>query len=54
VGELKDFKVSEEYSDRLMVEYADGFELLQKYLIKHHPDLNFSLLEIWRRLKRRC
>lgn len=29
-----------------MVEYADGFQLLRKYVIKHHPDLNFSSLDI--------
>lgn len=29
-----------------MVEYADSFELLQKYLVKHHPNLNFSSLDI--------
>jgi len=27
------------------MEYADGFKLLQKYLIKHHPNLNFSSLD---------
>lgn len=43
---VKNFKVSKEYSDRLMVEYADGFKLLRKYVIKHHPDLNFSSLYI--------
>lgn len=43
---VKNFKVSKEYSDRLMVEYADGFKLLRKYVIKHHPDLNFSSLDI--------
>ena len=43
---IKNFKAFGEYSDRMMVEYADGFELLQKYLVKHHPDLNFALLDI--------
>lgn len=43
---VKNFKAFEEYSDRLMIEYADGFELLQNYVIKHHPDLNFSSLDI--------
>ena len=43
---VKNFKASGEYLDRMMVEYADGFELLQKYLVKHHPDLNFALLDI--------
>lgn len=43
---VKNFKVSDEYSDKLMMEYVDGFELLQKYLVKHHPDLNFSSLDI--------
>lgn len=39
---ITNFKASKEYSDRLMVEYADGFELPQKYFVKHHPNLNFS------------
>lgn len=43
---IKNFKASDKYSDRLMVEYVDGFELLQKYLFKYHLDLNFSLLDI--------
>lgn len=43
---IKNFKASNKYSDRLMVEYVDGFELLQKYLFKYHLDLNFSLLDI--------
>lgn len=43
---VKNFKASEEYLDRLMIEYADGFKLLQNYIIKHHPDLNFSSLDI--------
>ena len=43
---LKNFKVFDKYSDRMMVEYVDGFEILQKYLIKHHPDLNFASLDI--------
>ena len=29
-----------------MVEYANGFELLQKYLVKHYPNLYFSLLDM--------
>ena len=29
-----------------MVEYADVFELLQKYLVKHHPNLNFCSFDI--------
>lgn len=40
---VKNFKAFAEYSDRMMVEYADGFELLQKYLVKHHLDLNFAM-----------
>ena len=43
---IKNFKAFGEYSDKMMVEYANGFELLQKYLVKHHPDLNFASLEI--------
>ena len=43
---VKNFKASDEYSDKLMMEYANGFEPLQKYLVKCYPDLNFSLLDI--------
>ena len=43
---MKNFKAFEKYSYKLMVEYADGFELLQKYLVKHYPNLNFSLLDM--------
>ena len=43
---VKNFKASGEYSDKLMMEYADGFEPLQKYLVKCYPDLIFSSLDI--------
>ena len=43
---VKTFKALNEYSNKLMMEYADGFELLQKYLVKHYLDLNFSSLDI--------
>lgn len=43
---IKNFKASDEYSDKLMKVYVDGFELLQKYLVKHYPDLKFSSLDL--------
>lgn len=43
---IKNFKASDEYQDKLMKVYADGFELLQKYLVKHYPDLKFSSLDL--------
>lgn len=43
---VKNFKASKEYSDMLMVEYANGFKLLQKSIVKHHLDLNFSSLDM--------
>ena len=43
---VKNFTVSKGYLNRLMVEYADDFELPQKYFVKYHPNWNFSLLDM--------
>lgn len=43
---VNNFNASKEYSDRLMVDYADGFELPQNYFFKRHTNLNFSLLDM--------
>ena len=38
----KDFKDSDEYSDELCGYYVEGFDLLRKWMAKHHPDLDLS------------
>ena len=43
---VEKFKVSDEYSDKLCDYYVEGFELFRKYLAKHHPDLDFSKLDM--------
>ena len=43
---VRNFKAFDEYSNKMMVEYVDGFGLLQRDLIKHHPNLNFASLNI--------
>ena len=37
---MKDFKDSNEYSDELCRYYVGGFDLLRKWMAKHHPDLD--------------
>nr|POF19809.1 hypothetical protein CFP56_24805 [Quercus suber] len=37
---VKEFKDSNEYSDELCGYYVEGFELLRKWMAKHHPDLD--------------
>ena len=39
---VKDFKDSDEYSDELCGYYVEGFDLLMKWMAKHHPDLDLS------------
>ena len=39
---VKDFKDSDEYSDELCGYYVEGFDLLRKWMAKHHPDLDLS------------
>ena len=43
---VEKFKKSDEYSDKQCNYYVDGFELFCKYTAKHHPDLDFSTLDI--------
>ena len=39
---MKDFKDSDEYSNKLYGYYVEGFDLLRKWMVKHHPDLDLS------------
>ena len=39
---VKDFKDSDEYSDELCGYYVEGFDLIRKWMAKHHPDLDLS------------
>ena len=39
---MKKFKDSNEYSDELCRYYVEGFDLLRKWMVKHHPDLDLS------------
>ena len=43
---VKRFKASDGFLDKLCEYYADGFELFRKYLAKHHPELDFSQLDM--------
>ena len=43
---MEKFKNSNEYSNKLCDYYVDGFELFCKYMAKHHPDLDFSTLDM--------
>ena len=43
---MEKFKASDEFSGKLCEYYMDGFELFHKYLAKHHPELDFSQLDI--------
>ncbi|KAK9993529.1 hypothetical protein SO802_023232 [Lithocarpus litseifolius] len=40
------FKVSDEYSDELCKYYVEGFDLLAKWMAKHHPSLDLSGLAV--------
>ena len=37
---VKEFKDFDEYSDELCGYYVEGFDLLRKWMAKHHPDLD--------------
>ncbi|KAL0008929.1 hypothetical protein SO802_010431 [Lithocarpus litseifolius] len=37
---VKEFKDSNEYSDELCGYYVEGFDLLRKWMAKHHPNLD--------------
>nr|POE67365.1 hypothetical protein CFP56_60028 [Quercus suber] len=39
---VEEFKDSDEYSDELCGYYVEGFDLLRKWMAKHHPDLDLS------------
>nr|POF11017.1 hypothetical protein CFP56_13535 [Quercus suber] len=41
---VQDFKDSDEYSDELCKYYVEGFDLLMKWMAKHHPGLDLSSL----------
>nr|POF22001.1 hypothetical protein CFP56_35542 [Quercus suber] len=43
---VEKFKASDEYSDQLCDYYVEGFDLFYKYLAKHHPELDFSKLDM--------
>ena len=43
---VEKFKASDEYSDKLCDYYVEGFDLFHKYLVKHHPELDFSNLDM--------
>ena len=37
---VKEFKDFDKYSDELCGYYVEGFDLLRKWMAKHHPDLD--------------
>ena len=41
---IQDFKDSNEYSNELCKYYIEGFDLLMKWMAKHHPGLDLSSL----------
>lgn len=43
---VQEFKDSDEYSDELCKYYMEGFDLLKKWMAKHHPNLDLSGLVI--------
>ncbi|KAL0004869.1 hypothetical protein SO802_012430 [Lithocarpus litseifolius] len=43
---MEKFMASDEYSDKLCDYYVEGSELFRKYLAKHHPELDFSDLDM--------
>ena len=43
---VEKFKKSDEYSDKLCDYYVEGFGLFCKYMAKHHPNLDFSTLDM--------
>ncbi|KAL0009257.1 hypothetical protein SO802_010759 [Lithocarpus litseifolius] len=43
---LQDFKDSDKYSDELCKCYVEGFDLLMKWMAKHHPGLDLSGLAV--------
>ena len=54
---MKDFKDSDVYSDELCGYYVEGFDLLRKWMAKHHPNLDLSGLvmdEVKKKLLANC
>ena len=43
---VQDFKDSDEYFDELCKYYVKGFDLLMKWMEKHHPSLDLSGLAV--------
>ena len=43
---VQDFKDSDKYSDDLCKYYMEGFNLLVKWMVKHHPGLDLSGLAV--------
>ena len=43
---MEKFKKSDKYSNKLCDYYMDGFKPFCKYMAKHHPDLDFSTLDM--------
>ena len=43
---VQGFKDSDEYSDELCKYYVEGFDLLVKWMAKHHPSLDLSSLVV--------
>nr|POE86320.1 hypothetical protein CFP56_45929 [Quercus suber] len=43
---VEKFKASDEFLDKLYDYHVDGFEPFHKYLVKHHPELDFSQLDM--------
>ena len=43
---VEKFKASNWFSNKLCEYYVDCFELFRKYLAKHHPELDFSQLDM--------
>ena len=39
---MKEFKDSDEYSNELYGYYVEAFDLLRKWMAKHHPNLDLS------------
>nr|POE90507.1 hypothetical protein CFP56_41599 [Quercus suber] len=37
---VKEFKDSDKYSNELCEYYVEGFDILKKWMAKHHPDLD--------------
>ena len=43
---IQDFKDCDEYFDELCKYYVEGFDLLMKWMAKHHPSLYLSSLVV--------